>query len=182
MDIEDSFEAVKNFYKSLPKEIQEKYRGRFTPIIDELEVYKELRNLGFEVSFKSGQGSYDLRVNDQKKIEVKACNIDNNWVKNGKAVKGCSGIKPSKFHFLIYVEFDDSLTNFDHYIFTSKEAATLPPTHKEKLWYAKRYKNSKSRTLNIPFSVEYIDITERELKRLNKIVEDAKEAWDKIDV
>jgi hypothetical protein len=44
----DSFVAVKNCYKSLPREIQKKYRGKFTPIIGELEVRHELINRGFE--------------------------------------------------------------------------------------------------------------------------------------
>jgi hypothetical protein len=43
---------------------------------------------------------------------------------------GCSGIKPSKFDVLIYVEFDDSLNSFEHYIFTQKEAETLPLSKK----------------------------------------------------
>jgi hypothetical protein len=180
VDVKESFEVVKNCYLGLPREIHEKYRGRFTPIIDELEVCKELRNKGFDVSFKSGQGSYDLLVNGKKKIEVKGCNCDNIWVKKGTAIRGASGIKPSKFDFLIYVEFDDSLSKFDHYIFTAKEAEAFPSTNKEKIWFASRYKNSKSRTINIPFSIEHIDITEEKAERLNKLIEDAKEAWNKI--
>jgi hypothetical protein len=180
VNVQESFEVVKNCYLSLPKEIREKYRGRFTPIIDELEVCRALEEQGFEVGFKSGQGSYDLIVDKKKKVEVKACNRDNTWVKKREAVKGCSGIKPSKFDYLIYVEFDDSLSRFEHFIFTSKEAAVFPLTWKEKLWYADRYKNSESRTLNIPFSTAHINITEEEAESLNNLVKKAKEAWDKI--
>jgi hypothetical protein len=35
---DESFEAVKKCYASIPQNIQEKYRGRFTPIIDVINV------------------------------------------------------------------------------------------------------------------------------------------------
>jgi hypothetical protein len=174
-----SFEIVKECYLNLPEEIRSKYRGKFTPIIDELEVYNELTNRGFSVAFKSGQGSFDLLVNEKKKLEVKACNRDNTWVKKD-SVAGCSGIKPSKFDVLIYVEFDDSLSSFEHYIFTSKEAMTFPFTYQEKSFFARSYVNSESRTLNNPFSSEYMKITEEDANRLNIIVKNAKDSWNKI--
>ena len=178
-----SFDIVRDAYRSLSPEVKDKFRGRFTSIIDELEVYEELRNRGFEVSFKSGQGSYDLLVNKKKKIEVKSCNINNKWVREGLATVGCSNIKPTKFHILIYVEFDDSLNSFKHYVFTSNETLRFPPTEKERLWIA-RNKGTENRTIHNPFSTTYMNITQEEADSLNELMQKSmkEEAWDKIRV
>jgi len=165
----------------LPCNFKQKFRGRFTQLIGELSVYEELKSRGYDVALKSGQGRYDLLVN-KKKVEVKACNRDNTWIKKIGANAGCAGIKPSKFDFLIYVEFDDSLEEFDFYIFSKEEAESFPFTHQEKTWYAKRYEKSESRTLNNPFDLSHFKgMSKTKATELNSLLRKSKDAWYKIE-
>lgn len=182
MEKSSFFSIVKEAYQGLPEDFKKKYRGKFTSILGELKVYEELKNQGYAVPLKSGQASYDLALG-KKKVEIKPCNRDNTWIRSKffgtEFIAGCSGIKPSKFDILIYVEFDDSLSQFEYYVFDNTQAATFPYTYREKTWYAKNYLNSESRTLNNPFSTKTLNIDEAEAERLNRLLKDAKQLGKK---
>jgi len=182
MKEEDDFSIIKRTYLKLSSGFKTRYRGRFTQILGELSVLNELKKHNFDVEPKSGQGSYDLKVKDDgKKIEVKACNLSNPWAKRGNdRIGGCSGINPDKFDILIYVDFEDDLKSFKHYIFTKKEAENFPDAKREKRWYAKKAREN-TRVLNYPFKTKnFEDMTTEEANDLNSFIKNSRNKWNKI--
>jgi hypothetical protein len=174
-------ELVKNSYQNLDSEFRHRYRGRFTAIVGELVVYEELVKRRYRPSIKSGQSKFDFLVNG-KRVVVKSCNTAYVWITraHNPMFPGCAEIMPSQFDVLIYVELNNAMDVIDYFIFTRREALTLPYTHQERTGYAKRYQLSESRTLNNPFSKERFSITQQEVDRLNAILFDSNNAWDKI--
>ena len=171
--------ALKEVYLRLPPDLRDKLRGRFTQLLGELSVLEELQKQGYDVELKSGRGGYDLLVN-KKRIQVKACNIDDAWVKL-RGIAGCSGVNPSKFDVLVYVELDDSLKNIAYYIFSRDETQNFPYASKEKKWDARKYSESENRTLNNPFDPSHFnEMTMAQATELNGLLKASLGRWDKI--
>jgi len=179
---------IQDAWVTIPKELRDRFRGKFTSILGEVLAIQGLIENGFidrinELRF--GQSSYDLRVNE-KKVEVKACNINNTWITREKSSKkqirsGAARIKPAKFDVLLFVEFNDDLDR-NYFLFTNEEAKRFPLMSKEVRWYAKRYaEDRENRFLLIPFkTINVRNSNETEMRRLNKLVEKSKDAWEKI--
>jgi hypothetical protein len=158
-------------YLEQTEDIQKKLR--LTGFFGELLVLKRLQKIGMKSEWRGGHSRFDVFVgelsNKPKKIEVKACNTDNSWIrKSGSKIEsGYKGIKPSKFDFLICVSFNRKIDDIKYYIFTQDEASGFKrmgtnvhrPNHE-----------TEDRLLHIP----------NEAKKVQVIVEKAEDAWNKI--
>ena len=178
---------IQDAWMTVPEELRDKFRGKITSILGEALAIQGLIENGFKDKIEElrfGRSSYDLKVNG-KKVEVKACNMDNTWIKRETFIKqtrsGASRIKPSKFDILLFVEFNDAVDR-NYFLFTSDEAKQFPLMSREVGWYAKKYATDKeNRFLQIPFKTANVrDSNETELRRLNSLVHKGKDAWKKI--
>lgn len=189
-NLQDWFQAycknIEDAWKTIPKELKDKFRGKFTSILGEALAIQGLIENGFTDKIEElrfGQASYDLKVNG-KKIEVKACNRDNTWIKKQAFIKeirsGAPRIRPSKFDVLLFVDFNDDLDR-GYFLFTSDEAKEFPLMSREVAWYAKKYAEDKeNRFMQIPFrTVNVRNSNEAEIRRLNELVKKSKDTWKK---
>lgn len=128
----------------------------------ELSVLVELVNRGFDVEWHGGRGSFDILANN-KRIEVKSCNYDNDWAKKDRVFGGFDRIKPDRFDSLVCVSFDGNYDNVRYFIFTSKEAKLFPDA---------KWKNSQGqKNLTLVRDNEWSD----------KIARSSENRWDKIE-
>ena len=119
--LRQSFATLKSAYLSLPLEIRPKLRA--TVLLGEMVTLIRLNDMSLNAVWKGGQTGYDIQLvmnGGEKRVEVKTCNIDNTWVKGGRPV-GCSGIKPSKFDYLVFVTFSEFVEEVKFYVLTSEE-------------------------------------------------------------
>ena len=84
-------------------------------------VISELAKQGFSVSHIKG----GLLAND-KTIEVKCCNSDNEWVKSQKILGGWDRIDPVNFDNLVCAVFDDGFDWIRYFIFSQSEVREFP--------------------------------------------------------
>ena len=90
-------------------------------------VSDELKKREFSV-IQSGR---NFMVN-QKIINVRGCNYDNDWARNFRTKKGAvlggwDKLNPEKFDYLICVSFSEAFNNVLYFIFTQKDVLLLFP-------------------------------------------------------
>ena len=116
---------------------------------------EELKKRGL-VAMKSGRG---FEVN-QKRINIRGCNIDNGWAQ--KTGPGWNRLDPKKFNYFICVAFDENHNNIRYFIFSKEDVEKFPNV----VW--KNAPNLK----NI--------ILKQDDKELDQIIKDSENKWDKI--
>ena len=105
---------------------------------------------------------------DNLKIEVKSCNRDKPWPsrirsKDRTFDSGFDRVNPKNFDYVVCVSFDNGLNDTKFFIFNKEEA--------------KKFDNS---TWKSAKGTKVIEIREYNSAELNKIIEDSKNAWNKI--
>lgn len=88
----------------------------------------ELKKKGFNVV----QNGRDFIIN-QKRINVRGCNYNNDWAKNGWTKKrvvlgGWDKLNPEKFDHFIFVSFSNTSNDVRYFIFTQREVQQFPIT------------------------------------------------------
>ena len=86
-------------------------------------VLNELEARGFVVQKSEG----DLQVN-QKRINIRGCNYDNNWARRRNVLGGWDKINPEKFDYLVCVSFNGKQKDIRFFIFTKEEAQEFSTT------------------------------------------------------
>jgi len=96
------------------------------PIRGELLTLVELSKNHKDLIWKGGSRcDFDIEC-DGEKIEVKSCNVDNNWAK-GQLKKdhsfksGFDKIYPDRFNFLVCVSFKSDFSDIKYYVFKPAE-------------------------------------------------------------
>ena len=138
------------------------------PLYGELVTLVELSK-HHEVVWKGGaKFRYDIEC-DEKKIEVKSCNVDNNWArrewkKDNSFKSGFDKIYPDRFDYLVCVSFKDDFSDVKYYVFKSEEVRLFQK--------GKWHRFPEAYTLEVR---NYSD------DKRNKAIEDSKDAWKKIE-
>lgn len=113
--------------------------------------------------------SYGIEC-DGKKIEVKSCNIDNDWAKklrgrDNSFESGFDKIYPDLFDYLVCVSFKNDFSDVRYYVFKPDEV---------RLFQKGKWKN---------FPEAYtLEVRNHHDDKLNAIIRNSEDAWHKIPV
>lgn len=99
-----------------------------TNIFAQNTVLNELKKKGFTVI----SSRRDFIVN-QKRINVRGCNYDNDWARRSGTKKrvvlgGWDKLNPEKFDYFIFVSFNNNYDDLRYFISTQKEVQQFPIT------------------------------------------------------
>lgn len=129
-----------------------------------VELSKNHKNL----VWKGGSRfSYDIEC-DGKKIEVKSCNVDNDWAKgewkkDHSFKSGFDKIYPDRFNYLVCVSFRNDFSDVKYYVFKSEEV---------RLFQKGKWKQ---------FPEAYtLEVRKHEDDKRNMSIEKSKDAWKKM--
>lgn len=110
---------------------------------------------------------YDILC-DKKKIEVKSCNVDNNWAKKTRKKdnsfeSGFDRINPDRFDYVVCVSFNSNFKDVKFYVFTPEEV---------KLFDKSVWKSAPNAYV--------IEIRKHSDDRRNTVIQHSRDAWHKI--
>ena len=105
---------------------------------------------------------------DNLRIEVKACNRDNQWAMSIRENdpnfdSGFDRVDPKKFNYVICVSFNNELKDTKFFIFSSEES--------------QKFEDSKWKSA---IGMKTIEIKKHKNDELNKIIASSRDAWSKI--
>lgn len=135
--------------------------GELRALVELSKSHKNIRWLG------GHRNPYDIEC-DGNAIEVKSCNIDNKWAKkehqkDPSFESGFDHIDPTKCKYVVCVSFTRDFKNVRFYVFTSEEVKAFD-------------KSDFGRSPN-----KYvIEIRNHSDGKRNRIIQDSKDAWNRI--
>jgi len=105
---------------------------------------------------------------DKKRIEVKSCNIDNNWArsqrnKDPSFESGFDHINPDKFDYVVCVSFTQEFEDVKFYVFTRDEV---------KVFDKSNFGRSRDKYV--------IEVRNHDDNKRNMAIKTARDAWNKI--
>jgi len=114
------------------------------------------------------KGHYDIKCGNLK-IEVKACNRDNQWAmrereKEPNFDSGFDRVNPKNFNYVICVSFNNELKDTKFFIFSSEES--------------QKFEDSKWKSAR---GMKTIEVKKHKNDELNKIIASSRDAWSKIE-
>jgi hypothetical protein len=137
-------------------------------IFGELSTLVELSKNHDSLFWKGGsRHPYDIEC-DGKRIEVKACNVDNEWAKlqrrrDGSFQSGFDKIYPERFDYLVCVSFDKNFLDSKFYVFSPDNVLLF----------------QKGKWSKFPDAFT-LEIRKYDDPKVNKVIEDSSGAWNKI--
>jgi len=135
----------------------------------ELLTLVELSKNHGNVVWKGGSRfSYDIEC-DGKEIEVKSCNIDNDWAKGERKKdhsfkSGFDKIYPDRFDYLVCVSFRNDFSDVKFYVFESEDV---------RLFQKGKWKQFKE--------AYTLEVRKHQDNKRNASIKNSKDAWNKIE-
>jgi hypothetical protein len=152
-------------------------RPCLSSLIGEVLVLHELLKRGFKAVWKGrcGFGSYDVMINDGKRVEVKSATYNEEY-----GHWGFGKISPERFDYLVCVALNDGFSNPRYVIFTGEEAAALPTEEEAHRGGTTRFDGTEEKTFHLFNKEDEQRQPSETLRKINENIKNYEGRWDKI--